>query len=105
MKNHTAETKKSNVFVGLLAGLGGAIGIWSAAALFSALGTVNFQVGELVRQYLVAIGMIREFETLVDFYTHIKGVEYIICIAFLATFPVFFKYLNRVEAPASKQAV
>jgi hypothetical protein len=30
----------------------------------------------------------------VDYYTHIKGLEYLICVAFFVAFPVFFKYVN-----------
>jgi len=32
--------------------------------------------------------------TLVDFYQYIKGVEYLICVAFFVAFPLFYKYLN-----------
>ncbi|NOR25107.1 MAG: hypothetical protein GQ542_12100, partial [Desulforhopalus sp.] len=57
----------------------------------------GWSVAELARQYMVAVGAIGEFETLVDFYTHIKGVEYIICLAFFAAFPAFFKYVNNTK--------
>ena len=33
-------------------------------------------------------------ETLIDFINLTKGVEYIIAVLFLVTFPVFWKYLN-----------
>ncbi len=56
---------------------------------------VNWQVTELVRQYLVASGMIQPIHTMVDFYTHIKGIEYIICVAFFVAFPIFFQYVNK----------
>jgi len=72
-----------------------AIGLWVAAAMTFALAKADWQVSELARQYLVSVGLIQDFETLVDFYTHIKGVEYIICLAFLGSFPAYFKYLNR----------
>ncbi len=72
----------------------GLIGVWVCAAVAFALAQVEWQVGELFRQYLVSIGLVQDFETLVDFYTHIKGIEYLICLAFLGTFPAFFKYLN-----------
>jgi len=77
------------------------IGAWVFAGLMFALAKLDWQVGELARQYLVSIGVIQDFETLVDFYTHIKGVEYIICVAFLGVFPVFFKYLNREKISVS----
>ena len=69
--------------------------LWAAAVLFSALHQVNWQVTELARQYLVATGMIQPIHTLVDFYTHIKGIEYIICVAFFVAFPIFFQYLEK----------
>lgn len=72
-----------------------AIGLWVAAAMTFALARADWQVSEVARQYLVSVGLIQDFETLVDFYTHIKGVEYIICLAFLGSFPAYFKFLNR----------
>ena len=83
---------KSMLFVATL------IGCWVVAAMTFALATVDWQVGELFRQYLVSIGLIQDFETLVDFYTHIKGIEYIICVAFLGAFPAYFKYLNKEKS-------
>ncbi len=43
--------------------------------------------------------MVKPLHTLVDYYTHIKGIEYLICVAFFVAFPVFFKYVNK-EAKA-----
>lgn len=79
----------------------GLVGAWVCAAVMFALAKMDWQVGELFRQYLVSVGLIQDFETLVDFYTHIKGVEYLICLAFLGTFPVYFKYLNRERKTVS----
>jgi hypothetical protein len=90
------STKKIPVILGLV---GGIIGAWSLSAFISGFAAAGWQPTEFFRSYLVALGMIKEFETLVDFYTHIKGVEYLICVAFLSTFPVFFKIL---EKPAVK---
>jgi len=39
--------------------------------------------------------------TLVDFYQYIKGVEYLICLAFFITFPMFYRYLNSGARTAS----
>jgi hypothetical protein len=75
--------------------LGSFITIWSSAAVLSGLAQVNWQVSELLRQYLVAVGLMQEFHTLSDFYTHIKGVEYIIAVMFLGAFPAFYAYLNK----------
>jgi hypothetical protein len=74
---------------------GTVISIWSVAAFLSGLAQVNWQVSELLRQYLITIGLMQEFHTLSDFYTHIKGVEYIIAVLFLGAFPAFYTYLNK----------
>ena len=79
----------------LMAGTGGLFGIWALAALFGGLHQVNWQVTELMRHYLVASGMIQPIHTMVDFYTHIKGIEYIICVAFFVAFPAFFQYVEK----------
>jgi hypothetical protein len=44
---------------------------------------------------MTATGMVKPLHTLVDYYTHIKGIEYLICVAFFVAFPVFFKYVNK----------
>ncbi|KPK00638.1 MAG: hypothetical protein AMJ60_00410 [Desulfobacterales bacterium SG8_35] len=79
----------SSIFCGTV------ISIWSVAAFLSGLAQVNWQLSELLRQYLIAVGLLQEFHTLSDFYTHIKGVEYIIAVLFLGAFPAFYTYLNR----------
>ena len=53
----------------------------------------------MLRQYMVATGALAEQETLVDYYTHIKGAEYIIAVAFLGLFPVFYKYRQPDQGP------
>ena len=93
-KNET--TKKSmTVFKFSSIFLGSLITIWSSAAILSGLSQVNWQVSELMRQYLISVGLMQEFHTMSDFYTHIKGVEYIIAVMFLGAFPAFFAYLNK----------
>jgi len=81
----------ASIFCGTL------ISIWSVAAFLSGLAQVNWQLSELLRQYLIAVGLMQEFHTLSDFYTHIKGVEYIIAVMFLSAFPAFYTYLNRTK--------
>ena len=80
---------------------GTVISIWSVAAFLSGLAQVNWQVSELLRQYLIAVGLMQEFHTMSDFYTHIKGVEYIIAVMFLGAFPAFYSYLNRSKGVAT----
>ena len=51
------------------------------------------------------LGKIGEFETvytMVDYYTYIKTVEYLICVAFFIAFPMFFKYVNGKTGDLSK---
>lgn len=57
----------------VMIGTGCFFGVWALAALIAGLHRVNWQVTELMRQWLVASGTIQPLHTLVDFYTHIKG--------------------------------
>jgi hypothetical protein len=88
-------TKNIRLVPSLLIGTGCFFGLWAFASLLAGLNRVNWQVTELVRHYLVATGMVQPIHTLVDFYTHIKGIEYIICVAFFVAFPIFFRYVNK----------
>ncbi|HEB49684.1 MAG TPA: hypothetical protein ENI89_03665 [Desulfobulbus sp.] len=75
-------------------GFGAIIGLWATAALIAALHDAG-SITALARQYMIATGMITPVHTLVDYYTHIKGIEYLICAAFFVAFPIFFNYVNR----------
>jgi hypothetical protein len=79
--------------------VGAIFGMWAFVALFSVLAEMGWSVPEVIRQYMVATGAIGEYETLVDYYTHIKGFEYIIAVAFLGLYPVYYKYVNKTKAP------
>lgn len=46
---------------------------------------------------LSAIGEVKEVFTLVDYYTYIKSMEYLICVAFFVGFPMFYRYINKRE--------
>lgn len=99
----TMVKKNSNPVERLMMTVGGLFGLWALTALVAGLHQVNWQVTELMRQYLIATGLIQPLYTLVDFYSHIKGVEYIICVLFFVAFPLFFQYLekNRTHITAS----
>jgi hypothetical protein len=97
-KNGMSIMRYASIFFGSV------ICIWSTAAVMSGLAQVNWQVSELLRQYLIAVGLMQEFHTLSDFYTHIKGVEYIISVLFLGAFPAFFSYINKQKAGATTVA-
>ncbi len=49
----------------------------------------------MLDQTLQSMGEIKEVFTLVDFYQYIKGVEYLICIAFFVGFPIFYRYIHK----------
>ena len=85
----------------LFAGTGCVFGLSAFTVLIAGLYRVNWQVTELIRHYLVASGMIRPIHTLVDFYTHIKGIEYIICVIFFIAFPIFYQYVNKKKTTIS----
>ena len=78
----------------LVLGFGGLIGLWATAALVGGLSQAG-SATELIRQYMVATGMVTPLHTLVDYYAHIKGIEYLICVAFFVVFPAFYTYVNR----------
>ena len=44
-----------------------------------------------------SLGEFKEVFTLVDYYTYIKSMEYLICIAFFVGFPMFYRYINKKE--------
>jgi len=46
---------------------------------------------------LSSIGHVKEVFTLVDYYQYIKGVEYLICIAFFVAFPMFYRYIHKTD--------
>jgi len=102
MSTATSSARGTAVALKIMLGAAGAVGLWVVAAMTFALARADWQVSEMARQYLVSVGLIQDFETLVDFYTHIKGVEYIICLAFLGSFPAYFKYLNRAREATVK---
>ena len=98
-----SEKSSSKKATTIILGFGSLVVLWVAAAFIGALHQANWQVGELARQYMLATGMMKPLHTLVDFYTHIKGVEYLICVAFFVAFPVFFKYVNQEKRPVTIQ--
>lgn len=43
---------------------------------------------------LSSVGEVKEVFTLVDYYSYIKSMEYLICVAFFVGFPMFYRYIN-----------
>lgn len=56
----------------------------------------------MLSQIMERIGEWESVYTLVDFYQYIKGVEYLLCVAFFIAFPMFYKYINEKPGEASK---
>jgi hypothetical protein len=50
-----------------------------------------------VENLFTSIGQVKELFTLVDYYHYIKGLEYLICLAFFVGFPVFYRYINQPD--------
>lgn len=98
LSEETAMQKQKNSIAGLLLIGGGSIfGLWSLAAVLGGLRETGWNVVAFARSGLVASGMIQPIHTMVDFYTHIKGIEYIICVAFFVVFPLFYRFIDRPE--------
>jgi len=57
---------------------------------------------DLLKQLFSSTGDIVKVYTLVDFYNYIKAVEYLICVAFFATFPLFYKYI--IKTPSERES-
>ena len=100
----TTEQKGTGAIFGVMAGLAGAFGIWACMAFITGLASVDYQVTEMFRSFLVATGNLNEYSTLVDYYTHIKGVEYLMAGAFFVAFPIFFKYISKDVSQVSAKA-
>jgi len=79
------------------------IGGWATAALIGGLKQAG-SISELVREYMIATEMITPLHTLVDYYTHVKGIEYLICVAFFVAFPAFYTYVNKEKKQAEVKA-
>lgn len=100
MTQNTTNKTAGRIFLAA----GTIITLWVGAALISALSSVGWSVSTLAGQYMSAIGMVKPLHTLVDYYTHIKGIEYLICVAFFVAFPVFFKFVDKApKAVAAKK--
>jgi hypothetical protein len=41
-----------------------------------------------------SIGEVSQVFTVVDYYQYIKGLEYLICLAFFIIFPMFYRYIH-----------
>lgn len=53
---------------------------------------------------LSTVGEVKEVFTLVDYYTYIKSMEYLICVAFFVGFPIFYRYINKEAEKTTSEA-
>ena len=49
---------------------------------------------DLLVQIFSSIGEVKTVHTVVDYYTYIKGLEYLICVGFFVGFPMYYRYVN-----------
>ncbi len=56
----------------------------------------------MITQILDSIVEVHNVYTLVDFYQYIKGIEYLICVAFFIAYPMFYRYVNEKPNQVSK---
>ena len=57
---------------------------------------------DMIQQLFGSMGDVVKVYTLVDFYNYIKAVEYLICAAFFAIFPLFYKYV--IKTPKERES-
>jgi hypothetical protein len=43
--------------------------------------------------FFMNVGQVKEIYTVVDYYTYIKGLEYLLCLLFFTFFPMFYRYV------------
>ena len=44
--------------------------------------------------FFMNVGQVKEIYTVVDYYTYIKGLEYLLCLLFFTFFPLFYRYIH-----------
>lgn len=59
---------------------------------------------EFLGQFFGSAGKLVKVYTLVDFYNYIKAVEYLICVAFFVTFPLFYKHVIKTPSEREKDS-
>ena len=60
---------------------------------------------DLLRQLFSSAGDTVQIYTLVDFYNYIKAVEYLICVAFFAIFPLFYTHIIKTTSEREADAL
>ncbi|MCD6187156.1 MAG: hypothetical protein J7K09_03230 [Desulfuromusa sp.] len=44
--------------------------------------------------FFMTVGDVKQIYTVVDYYTYIKGLEYLLCLLFFTFFPMFYRYIH-----------
>lgn len=44
--------------------------------------------------FFMNVGYVKQIYTTVDYYTYIKGLEYLLCLLLFTVFPMFFRYIH-----------
>ncbi|MCD6581546.1 MAG: hypothetical protein J7K90_07060 [Desulfuromusa sp.] len=44
--------------------------------------------------FFMNVGHVEQIYTVVDYYTYIKGLEYLLCLLFFTFFPIFYRYIH-----------
>ncbi len=47
--------------------------------------------------FFLNVGQVEQIYTVVDFYTYIKGLEYLLCLLLFTLFPIFYRYIHSNE--------
>ncbi len=47
--------------------------------------------------FFMNVGHVEHIYTVVDYYTYIKGLEYLLCLLFFTFFPMFYRYIHGGE--------
>ncbi len=50
---------------------------------------------EWAKNFMIGVGMIKPMHNQVDYYTYIKGIEYLLCVYYFMVFPVFYIFVNK----------
>ncbi len=54
-------------------------------------------MGNSITECLNCVGGVVKIGTLVEYYDYIKAVEYLVCVGFLISFPIFYKKIIKFD--------
>ncbi len=86
MHNNKSDNPSGLVNLILLIEITVAIGIMLFGFIFQA---------EWAKELMIGVGMIKPMHTQVDYYSYVKGIEYLLCFYYFLIFPVFFIFVDK----------